>query len=144
VLNGDAFIEEQESPLTMTTISSRGRVLVVDDEAACCLALEMLLTDEGFQVDVAHDGAQALERMAESPPDVLLSDIRMPGMDGLALLRAVRATGDLPVILMSADSGVDDAELRRMGATGYVVKPLDFDDVIRAIDDALVGRPPPG
>ena len=120
--------------------SKRGRVLVVDDDDACCSALRMLLRGEGFDVDTATSGEAALARIAECPPDVLLSDIRMPGMDGLALLRATRVGNDFPVILMSAD-GKTEAEVLAAGAVGYVGKPLDIDDVIRALDRALA---PPG
>jgi DNA-binding NtrC family response regulator len=116
--------------------SSRGRVLVVDDDEDCCLALGALLRGEGYEVELAASAERALVRIAEHPPDVLVSDIRMPGMDGFALLREVSAGRDLPVILMSGD-GKPEAEVRSAGAAAYLEKPLDISLVIRAIDDAL-------
>lgn len=113
------------------------RILVVDDDRACCTALQMLLRDEGFDVEIAPGGEAALASIHRAPPDVLLSDIRMPGMDGFALLRAARAAKpDLLVVLMSAE-GAAESEVLGAGADGYVVKPLDVDLVVRAIEGAL-------
>ena len=71
----------------MTTMGSgRGRLLVVDDEATARRALATLLTDDGFVVETAASGEEALEKLSQSPPDVLLTDVRMPGIDGIELL----------------------------------------------------------
>lgn len=118
---------------------TRGRVLVVDDDVSCCSALRTLLRDEGYEVDVASGGEEALALIASAPPDVLLSDIRMPGMDGFALLRQARRTHDFPVLLMSADDK-SEADVLAAGAAGYVGKPLDIDAVLRALDAALAAR----
>ena len=115
---------------------TRKRVLVVDDDESCCSALHALLSGEGFDVDVAHNGEAALLRIAECPPHVLLTDVRMPGMDGFALLRAVRGRSTFPVILMSAD-GDCEPKVLKAGATAFVAKPLDIDRVVLAINEAL-------
>ena len=118
---------------------ARRRVLVVDDDPSCGSALRTLLGDEGFDVDVASSAEEALARIAASPPDVLLSDIRMPGMDGFALLREARRTHDFPVLLMSADDKCE-ADVLAAGAAGYVAKPLDIDAVVLALRAALALR----
>jgi DNA-binding NtrC family response regulator len=118
------------------TEGTRGRILVVDDDESCSAALQTLLASEGFDVDVAPGGEAALARIAERRPDVLLSDIRMPGMDGFSLLREAHARSDFRVILMSAD-GTNEAAVRSAGAVAYFVKPLDFDALIQALDDAV-------
>jgi two-component system response regulator HydG len=120
----------------MAIVERRGRVLVVDDDAASCGALKLLLAGEGFDVDQATSGERALELMAERAPDVLLSDIRMPGMDGIELLRRVRAAGDVPVIMMSAE-GKSEAAVMAAGAARYLLKPLDIDEVIVALDHVM-------
>jgi CheY-like chemotaxis protein len=125
--------------MSATTEESRKRVLVVDDDDSCCAALRTLLRGEGFDVDVANSGEAALLRIAECPPHVLLSDVRMPGMDGFALLREARVRNAFPVILMSAD-GKCEPEVLEAGAVAYVAKPLDIDVVVRAINHALALR----
>ena len=67
---------------------TKGRVLVVDDEPSARAGLEKLLTQEGYRVELAEDGAQALERATESAPDVVVTDLKMPKMDGLELTRS--------------------------------------------------------
>lgn len=121
------------------TEPNKGRVLVVDDDDDCCAALRILLQREGFDVDVATSGAAALAQIASRPPEVVLSDIRMPGMDGFALLRAARLKSECPVILMSGD-GKNEAEVMRAGAFGYIGKPLEIDVVVRALEDAVALR----
>jgi CheY-like chemotaxis protein len=121
------------------TQSNRRRVLVVDDDDDCCTALRLLLRRAGFDVDVATSGAAALLRIAEFPPDVLLSDLRMPGMDGLDLLREAHAANGFPVILMSGDGRSED-EVLSAGAAAYLVKPLDIANVVRALDHAVPRR----
>jgi DNA-binding response OmpR family regulator len=122
--------------MTAAPDGTRKRVLVVDDDEGCCSALRSLLRSEGFDVDVASSGEAALLRIAECPPHVLLSDLRMPGMDGVQLLHRARAGNDFPVILMSAD-GKCEPDVLEAGAFAYVTKPLDIDVVVGAIHDAL-------
>lgn len=91
--------------------------------------LEALLARWGFAVASAADGREAVERVAERPFDVVLMDIRMPDMDGIAALKAIRTYNPaVPVVLMTAYSAVESAvEAMKSGAVDYLIKPLDFD-----------------
>lgn len=104
-------------------------VLVVDDDSGHRGMLEALLARWGFAVMSAPDGREAVERVAERPFDVVLMDIRMPDMDGIAALKAIRAYNPaVPVVLMTAYSAVESAvEAMKSGAVDYLIKPLDFD-----------------
>ena len=117
-------------------------ILVVDDEAMIRKVLRRILTSRGHQVTVAENGAHAREALQAGACDLILSDINMPRMDGLGLLRLVRERDpDLPVILITADPSADSAigalELR---ATGYLRKPVDPQTVAREVDKALTLR----
>ena len=104
------------------------KVLVVDDEAAMREVLEMRLTEWGFHVVLAPDGAEA-RRLAESErPDVVISDVQLPELSGLALLQLLK-TGDRdrPVILITAYGSIDEAvEAMKLGAHDFLTKPLDY------------------
>ena len=123
-------------------MSSRGRILVADDEASTRSGLSTLLMQEGFDVVVAEDGYQALAQIEETGPDVLLTDLRMPGLDGIALLRKARELyPDLIVVLMTAFAGVDTAvRAMREGAEDYLTKPLQIDELLLVISRALERR----
>jgi len=118
---------------------SPGRILVVDDEVAITDLLEVLLADIGYEVVIANDGRQALALAREQPPDIVLTDVMMPFMDGLELLRHLRKdsrTSRIPVILMSAASRY--STLTAM-ANGFLEKPFDIDDVVECINHTLPG-----
>ena len=95
------------------------RVLVVDDEPSIRESLADALTEQGFVVRVATDGRRALDVLAEEPPDILLADVRMPVLDGIGLLRAVRAQApNVDVIMMTAfDAGERSLEIWVMEMT---------------------------
>jgi DNA-binding NtrC family response regulator len=118
---------------------ARPRVLVVDDEPNMCRSLAILVSDEGARdVDTARSGEEALRKL-EQPTDVMLCDLSMPGMDGIELLRRVRAAGlDVQVIMMTAYSTVQSAvEAMRLGAREYLIKPFTNEEVCAAVDSAL-------
>jgi two-component system response regulator HydG len=108
------------------------RVLVVDDESAILHTLQILLRGEGFEVAVARSGREALERFADFGPDVVLTDIRMPGMDGLELLAALRRENpEVPVILMTAQASLQSAvQAVNQGAFYYLQKPFSNGDLV--------------
>jgi DNA-binding NtrC family response regulator len=123
-------------------------VLVVDDEESMRHFLQKTLRREGYEVAVARDGPEALELAQAKPPDLALVDVRMPGMDGVAVLRALRAASPrLPVVLMTGFGTVQHALVAmKHGATDYVTKPLRVDNVrdvvAKALAGAQVARPP--
>ncbi len=114
-------------------------ILVVDDEAANRLALERILVREGLAVIHAEDGQQALDRIRETPPAVMLTDLKMPGMTGLALLKAARVLcPDLEVIVITAYGTVETAvEAMKEGAWDFVTKPLRRSVIVRKVRGAL-------
>ncbi|WP_437721592.1 sigma-54-dependent transcriptional regulator [Sorangium sp. So ce861] len=115
------------------------RVLVVDDEASARSGLEKLLRQEGYAVDAAADGAAALEVAAERPPDVVVTDLKMPRMDGVTLLGKLREQDPaLPVIVVTAFGDVSSAvQAMRAGAEDYLTKPVDFDALLVSLERAL-------
>src|SRR5512146_1407706 len=121
---------------------TKARILVVDDEPSARSGMEKLLQQEGYTVDVAADGPSALTIAAESPPDVVITDLKMPKMDGVALLAKLREQDrDLPVIMVTAFGDVGSAvNAMRAGAADYLTKPVDFDALAMAIERALERR----
>ena len=120
---------------------SKGRILVVDDEASARSALSEILTDEGYKVRTAADGFRALAAAGDFAPDVILTDLKMPGMDGLALLDRLREDqSDTAVILMTAFGAVESAvEAMRAGASDYLTKPLNSDELLVVLERCLEG-----
>jgi DNA-binding response OmpR family regulator len=124
-------------------MSEASRILVVDDEPAVAEVLLDFLAEAGYTVDVALTGRDALTLIERTPPDVVLLDIRMPDMDGVEVLRRIRAAHPaLPVIMITAsdDIGVARATLK-MGALDYVSKPFDYGYLAQAVATACVYRP---
>lgn len=117
-------------------------ILVVDDERNTCEALAVILRREGHRVASAASGEAALTHLQEHPADMVLSDVKMPGIDGLAVLRHIAATyTGLPVVMMSGHSDVTAAvEAMKQGAFDYLVKPFGKEDVLRAVQKALAMR----
>jgi two-component system response regulator HydG len=114
------------------------RVLVVDDEASARSGLEKLLRQSGYVVDTAKDGKEALALVAENSPEVVLTDLKMPEMDGMTLLAKLRESDrDLPVIVATAFGDVTSAvAAMRAGASDYLTKPIDIDALLVAIERA--------
>jgi two-component system response regulator HydG len=125
-----------------TLEQSKARILVVDDEPSARSGLEKLLRQDGYEVDAASEGAIALGIASERPPDVVVTDLKMPKMDGIELLRKLREQDpDLPVIVVTAFGDVSSAVgAMRAGAEDYLTKPVDFDALALAIERALERR----
>ncbi|MCA9095714.1 MAG: sigma-54-dependent Fis family transcriptional regulator [Planctomycetaceae bacterium] len=120
------------------------RVLVVDDEPLICWTLRDHLADEGYSVAVAANAEEALAAIESDTPDVILLDVRMPGIDGLTLLERLRSRDlQIPVIIMTAFGTLETA-VRAVhgGAAEYLTKPFDLDAATRLVE-RLVKRPPP-
>jgi DNA-binding NtrC family response regulator len=116
-----------------------GRILVVDDEANARTALAELLRDEGYDVETAADAFKALGKVDEAAPHLVLTDLKMPGMDGIQLVKKLRAMDDPPaVVVMTAFGAVDSAlDAMRAGAAEYLTKPLNFDELLVVVGKAL-------
>lgn len=124
----------------------QGRILVVDDEANARNALAELLTEEGYETETAADGQAALRMLPQFDPDVVLTDLKMPGLDGIGLLEQGRpAAPHAAFVVMTAFGSIETAvEAIKKGADNYVTKPLDLDAVTamvaRAYDKARLSR----
>ena len=114
------------------------RILIVDDEKVVRESLYEWFTEDGYQVDTADSGRQALERLQEATCDILLVDIKMPGMDGLELQRKVKQIApEAVIIIMTAYASVDTAvQALKEGAYDYITKPFDPDDLERIVNKA--------
>src|SRR6201992_821526 len=101
-------------------------ILVVDDEPAVRRALERALRLDKHEVELAIDGEEALDRLAERPADAVILDVMMPGVDGLEVCRRMRAAGDkTPALMLTARGAIDDRVLGLpVGADDYLVKPF--------------------
>ncbi|MDP9151181.1 MAG: sigma-54 dependent transcriptional regulator [Myxococcota bacterium] len=121
---------------------SRARIVVVDDEPSARSGLEKLLRQAGFSVRAEPDGSAALLAAAEFVPDVVVTDLKMPKMDGIELLQKLRAQDrDLPVIVATASGEVSSAvAAMRAGADDYLTKPIDIDALILSIERAIERR----
>jgi excisionase family DNA binding protein len=119
--------------------NARPRVLVVDDEASIRDLLAKTLALAEYDVDVAPDSRSALERMRLYPYDLLIADLKMPGMDGLTVIReAKRYKADLPVIIITGFSTESSAiEAVNLGVAGYLTKPFRVPQVLAAAAKAL-------
>ena len=127
------------TPARVTPITGRPRVLVVDDEASIRDLLAKTLALAEYDVDVSPDGRSALERMRMYPYDLLIADLKMPGMDGLTVIReAKRYKADLPVIIITGFSTESSAiEAVNLGVAGYLTKPFRVPQVLAAAARAL-------
>ena len=117
------------------------RLLVVDDEPNLLRAVEAYLRTEGYEVVTARTGQEALVRIAETVPDLIVSDIRMPGMDGYMLARQLRAsprTALVPIVFLTAkDQTAERIEGFRTGVDAYLTKPFEPDELLAVIANIL-------
>ncbi|MET1000232.1 MAG: response regulator transcription factor [Acidimicrobiia bacterium] len=114
------------------------RLLVIEDEAPVREMLRLLLEDEGFQIVEAAHGEEGLERFAADAPDLLLVDLRLPGMHGLDVCRAVRQASDVPIIVLTAQVDSHDVVAGlEAGADDYVTKPFVAKELAARIRAAL-------
>jgi DNA-binding NtrC family response regulator len=113
-------------------MASKGRILVVDDEVNARTALAELLREEGYAVETAADGFKALPKLEELEPDLVLTDIKMPGLDGMELMHKVHERDpETVVVLMTAFGDVATAvKAMRAGASDYLTKPVNMDELV--------------
>ena len=117
------------------------KILVVDDDTNICELLRLYLTKEGYQVTVANDGEEGLEKFNAVKPDMVLLDVMMPRMDGFEMVRRIRQTDkQTPVLFLTARSAINDVvEGFELGANDYLKKPFGMQELIIRIK-ALVGK----
>ena len=114
------------------------RVLVVDDEPAIRRAVQINLAHQGYQVEVAETGAQALERVAHRPPELIVLDLGLPDVDGLEIIRAVRARANTPIVILSVRGAErDKVAALNLGADDYLTKPFGVDELLARVRVAL-------
>ncbi|CAN5836762.1 hypothetical protein BH24ACI5_BH24ACI5_11140 [soil metagenome] len=144
----DAWLESQRPrgtrvapppPRSSTASGGHARILVVDDEEAIRDLLARTLALAEYEVDIAPDGRTAIERLRVIPYDLLITDLRMPGVDGLTVIReARRLKADIPVIVVTGNSTEASAiEAINLGVQGYLTKPFRVPRVLAAAAKAL-------
>ncbi len=107
------------------------RILVVDDDRKIGSLLRRALSADGYAVDLATNGVEGLQLAQERPPDLLILDVLMPGLDGLEVCRRLRATSPLPILMLTARDEVRDRVLGLdAGADDYLTKPFSFDELL--------------
>jgi two-component system response regulator GlrR len=118
---------------------TRGQILLVDDDDSLLQLLVMRLEAAGYTVRTARSGAEALSRIAEQAPAVVISDLRMPGMDGIELFRRIHARwNQLPVIILTAHGTIPDAVMAtQSGLFAFLTKPVDKKDLLLVLEKAL-------
>jgi DNA-binding NtrC family response regulator len=118
------------------------KILVVDDEEGARELFNTILSDEGYDVTLANDGTDALTRMQADSFDLVVTDIKMPGMDGLQLLQEIRKTGSKADVIMVTAYGEVESYLKAMslGAAEYINKPIRIKELKRIVHKVLTER----
>ncbi len=123
-------------------MQASGRILIVEDDASIRVELAELLRDEGYSVETAADGFKALPKLAEFSPDLVLTDLKMPGMDGIEFMRKSQESDpERAVIVLTANTAVNTAvKALKQGAADYLTKPIDVNQLLIVIERLLERR----
>src|SRR5260370_2225557 len=115
------------------------RILVVEDDPPLAATLERVLATEGYDVEGAGDGNEALRRARERPFDLVVLDVMLPGLDGIAVCKRLRATGPIPILLLTALGGTEE-RVRGLdsGADDYLLKPLAYEELLPRVRALLL------
>ncbi|KMP11651.1 hypothetical protein UZ36_03705 [Candidatus Nitromaritima sp. SCGC AAA799-C22] len=115
------------------------RILIVDDEKNIVSSLQGILADEGYEVSVAEDGLDALDRIQSDPPDLILLDIWLPGMDGIEVLKTVKTYHpNIEVLIMSGHGTIDTAvKATKLGACDFIEKPFSLDHLTQSVQSVF-------
>ena len=121
---------------------AKERVLIVDDEKNIVSSLQEILNDEGYEIVTAEDGLDALEMIQSEPPDLVLLDIWLPGMDGIEVLQAIKTYHpEIEVLVMSGHGTIDTAvKATKLGAYDFIEKPFSLDQLVLSVEKALKQR----
>lgn len=118
------------------------KILAVDDSRTMRTMISMALTEAGFDVDLAEDGIDGLEKLDGSAPDLVITDINMPRLDGFGVIEGIRSQSQyayMPVLVLTTETGEElKQRARAAGATGWIVKPFDPDKLVSAINRLVV------
>lgn len=119
-------------------MAGSGRVLVIDDDDNIRISLKRALSYAGFTVDVAEDGNAGLQKALLMPPDVVVLDVLMPGLNGLEVCKRLRAGGDMPILMLTAKDEVADRVIGlEAGADDYLIKPFALEELIARLKALL-------
>ena len=122
----------------LDTTSRKYRVLVVDDERRMVGFIRLNLEQDGFEVIEAYNGTEALERLRDSLPDLILLDVMMPDIDGFEVLRTIREVSQVPIIMLTAKGEEDDkVKGLELGADDYVTKPFSPRELVSRVKAVL-------
>lgn len=113
-------------------------ILVIDDDLKIASMIKRGLTFEGFDVDVSNNGKKGLMKIIDNPPNLVILDVMMPGIDGLEVCRRLRKDGNIPILMVTArDSVTDRVEGLETGADDYLVKPFAFEELVARVKALL-------
>ena len=118
---------------------AKERILIVDDEKNIVSSLTSILSDEGYEVSMAGDGVEALELIQKDPPDLVILDIWLPGMDGIEVLKTLKSYNlGVEVLIMSGHGTIDTAvKATKLGAQDFIEKPFSLDRITESIQNIL-------
>ena len=124
----------------------RRKILIIDDEFPVGYLIKINLEAEGYEVILALSGEEALEKARGSPPDLITLDVLMPEMDGFEVLKALKrdeALNSIPVMMISVVNGMRKKRGIQMGAADYLLKPIDFDNLLDKMRCLEMDKSPP-
>ena len=122
------------SPAIIERVGSRIRILVVDDDAPLAASVRRALAYEGHEVEVASDGPGALVAARDRPPDLVVLDVMLPGLDGVEVCRRLRQGSDVAILMLTAREAVSDrVKGLDAGADDYLVKPFAYDELLARV-----------
>lgn len=118
------------------------RVLIVDDEEVFANNVAKLLTTRGYRVTAVHSGADAIDYLGKQDFDVVVLDLKMPGMDGIATLKEIKKLGVfIETLILTGHGAIDSAlEATKLGAYDYLTKPCEIDELVNKIESAWVKK----